>query len=310
MKKNIKKEDKKEIKIEYTNSFKVKNTIELMEFLLLKMNQSRNNIKTLLKEKKVLVNGVVITQFNYLLSREDEVKISKRSMNTISNNIKKETKPKIKLDIIYEDDNYIALNKPSGLLSVESDKDRNSLYLYVNEYLSKDNKSKRCYIVHRIDKETSGVLIYVKNPKLHSILRLKWNEYVKKREYYALVEGKLKNKKGTIKSYLKENQYNLVYSTQDKSGDLAITNYEVINENDDYSLLRVLIDTGRKNQIRVHMHELNNPIVYDTKYGYTKNPINRLGLHASILEFVCPLTGKLMHFEAKCPIEFKKVFKG
>ena len=244
---------------------------------------------------------------NYQLSREDEVKISKRSVNE-SKPIKKE-RIKPKFEILYEDDDLIAINKPSGLLSVESDKDRNSAYKLVNEYLQSKNKNDRCYIVHRIDKETSGVLIFAKNRKLHSIYRLKWNDYVITREYYALVEGKLKNKSGTIKSYLKENQYNLMYSTQDRKGELAITNYEVISSNLDYSLVRVLIDTGRKNQIRVHMHEMGNPIVGDEKYGFNKNPLKRLGLHASILEIKNPLDGRIMRFEAKCPKEFKDVVR-
>ncbi|MCR4899142.1 MAG: RluA family pseudouridine synthase [Acholeplasmatales bacterium] len=303
---NNKKElDNKIEKIEFTAVYKVRNSTELLTFLLEKTNQSRNNVKNLLTRHQVLVNGVVITQYNYLLSREDEVKISKRSINEAKPIKKKEFRPKF--EILYEDEDLIAINKPSGLLSVESDKDRNSAYKLVNEYLQSKNKNDRCYIVHRIDKETSGVLIFAKNRKIHSIWRLKWNDFVSTREYYAVVEGKMKDKSGQIKSYLKENQYNLMYSTLDRSGELAITNYEVVSTNGDYSLLRVLIDTGRKNQIRVHMHEMGNPIVGDEKYGFNKNPLKRLGLHASVLEIKNPLNGRLMRFEAKCPKEFKDV---
>ena len=140
------------------------------------------------------------------------------------------------------------------------------------------------------------------------MLRLNWNEYVKVREYMAVVEGKMDKKSDTIVSFLKENQNNLVYSTNDPSGQKAITHYHVVHENQNYSLLKVLIDTGRKNQIRVHMHDLNHPIVKDEKYGYTKNPLNRLGLHASRLEFIHPVTKELISLVAPTPRIFYGLF--
>ena len=296
-------------KIIYTQSFKSKKSEELLSFLLEKMNTSRNNVKNILSNHQVLVNGHVVTQFNFMLGREDEVKIAK---NPVRDNNKKNGAPKKrppKIEIIYEDEDFIAIDKPAGLLSVESDNDTESAYLYVSKYLEMTDKKIRPYIVHRIDKETSGVLIFTKNPYIHSILRLNWNDYVIKREYYAVVEGKMPKKEDTIKTYLKENKNNLVYVSPDKSGQLAITNYKVLNENNEYSLLRVLIDTGRKNQIRVHMNHLGHPIVFDEKYGYTKNPLKRLGLHASILEIKNPKNGEILKFEANMPSTFKALFK-
>ena len=296
-------------KLIITALFKVKRSEELLSFLLNKINTSRNNIKNILSNHQVLVNGSVVTQYNFMLGREDEVKISK---NPVRDDNKKKTEYKKrppKIEIIYEDDDFIAIDKPAGLLSVESDNETESAYMYVSKYLALNDKKARCYIVHRIDKETSGVLIFAKNPAIHSILRLNWNDYVLKREYYALVEGRMPKKNDTITTYLKENQNNLVYVTEDRTGQKAITHYQVIADNNEYSLLKVLIDTGRKNQIRVHMKSLGHPIVFDEKYGYTKNPIKRLGLHASVLEIRHPKTSNIMHFEAKVPSTFKSLFK-
>lgn len=301
-------------KIEYTASFKVNRSDELLEFLLKKMNTSRNNVKNLLSHHMVLVNGSPVSQYNLMLAKDDEVKITKKpitNMPRIKNDIKnKKDKPKrVYLDIVYEDDDFIAINKPQGLLSVESDKERECAFSYVLEYMQDNDPTSRPFVLHRIDKETSGVLVFAKNVKIHSMLRLKWNELIQTREYYAMVEGTLKEKEGRITSYLKENQNNMVYSTQDPSGQKAVTDYKVKKENGQYSLLSVLIYTGRKNQIRVHMQDLGHPIVGDEKYGYTKNPLKRLGLHASKLEFLHPITGKLISIKAPVPSIFYGPFE-
>lgn len=301
-------------KIEYTASFKVNRSDELLEFLLKKMNTSRNNVKNLLSHHMVLVNGSPVSQYNLMLAKDDEVKITKKpqlNMPRVKNDSKnKKNKPKrVYLDIIYEDDDFIAINKPNGLLSVESDKERECAFSYVLEYMQENDPKSRPFVLHRIDKETSGVLVFAKNVKIHSMLKLNWNEYIKTREYFAMVEGTLKEKEGRITSYLKENQNNLVYSTQDPSGALAVTDYKVKKENGQYSLLSVLIYTGRKNQIRVHMHDIGNPIVGDDKYGCTKNPLKRLGLHASRLEFLHPITKELISIKAPVPNIFYGPFE-
>ena len=301
-------------KIEYTASFKVNRSDELLEFLLKKMNTSRNNVKNLLSHHMVLVNGSPVSQYNLMLAKDDEVKITKKpqlDMPRVKNNSKnKKDKPKrVYLDIIYEDDDFIAINKPNGLLSVESDKERECAFSYVLEYMQENDPKSRPFVLHRIDKETSGVLVFAKNVKIHSMLKLNWNEYIKTREYFAMVEGTLKEKEGRITSYLKENQNNLVYSTQDPSGLLAVTDYKVKKENGQYSLLSVLIFTGRKNQIRVHMHDIGNPIVGDDKYACTKNPLKRLGLHASRLEFLHPITKELISIKAPVPNIFYGPFE-
>ena len=303
----------KEFKMQYTYSFKVNKSDTLLEFLLRKIPNSRNTIKGLLSKNMVLVNGTPIRRFDYPLCKDDDVKISKYSINTPNQALKSKLKDDKKIDIskfiIYEDENYIAFNKPSGLLSVESDNDNESLYKYVSEFLNKKDKKSRPFILHRIDKDTSGVILFTKKIEIHSKLKMHWDEDVKLREYYALVDGKLDNKNGQIKSYLKENVNHIVYSTKDPKGKLSITNYEVIKESDKYSLLKVTIDTGRKNQIRVHMKDISHPVVGDTKYSNGLGPINRLGLHASRFIFYDPISKKDVEIKAPIPVEFNKVFK-
>ena len=307
MKKNIK-EKEKEKTIRYTYIYKVNRSDELLNFLLNKMSLSRNSIKSLLSSNKVLVNGSLVRQFNYPLAKDDEVKIAKNSINNLPKKNNKETVSfNIKPYIIYEDEYFIAINKPNGLLSVQSDKDIISAYKYVEEYLKNKDPKIRPYVLHRIDKETSGVLVFAKDIKIHSMLKTHWNKDVTLREYYAIINGHLEEKQGTIKNYLKENSNNLVYVAN--SGKLAITNYETIKQNKDYSLLKVTIDSGRKNQIRVAMKSLGHTIIGDDKYGDGISPINRLGLHASALSFINPISKELVELRAPMPKEFKTIFK-
>ena len=297
----------------YTAVYKVNRSDELLEFLLRKCNTSRNNVKSLLVRKQVLVNGKVVTQYNYILAKDDEVKLARKpvkdgvvaTQNVAKNAKKQAPRPRLSLKISHEDEDFLVIDKPAGLLSVESDKEHECAYSYAVDYLQKQDKTARPFVLHRIDKETSGVLIFAKNVKIHSMLKMHWAEQVQTREYFAVVEGVPENKSGTIVSYLKENANNLVYSTSDPSGQKAITHYEVVSENGEYALLRVKIDTGRKNQIRVHMKSIGHAVVGDDKYGCEKNPLERLGLHASKLEFIHPVTKELLTFTSPLPPSFR-----
>lgn len=216
-----------------------------------------------------------------------------------------------KLDIIYEDKDIIVVNKEHHLLTVSNEKEKeHTLYHEVSDYLKKKNPKNKVFIIHRLDKDTSGVILFAKNQNIKRLYQDNWNTLVKKRGYIAIVEGLVKEKKGTIKSYLVENSTQLVYTTKDtKLGKLAITNYEVIQNNKEYSLVNIEIITGRKNQIRVHMKEFGHPIIGDKKYDSRKNPIRRLGLHANILIIENPITKKDMEFKAKIPKQFNSIFK-
>ena len=296
----------------YTAIYKVNRSDELLEFLLRKCNTSRNNVKSLLTNGQVLVNGSVVSQYNFSLAKDDEVKISKTSMKSkVARS--GERKPsarafRMDLKIVYEDKDFIAVDKPVGLLSVESDKERECAFGKVLAYLQSKDKSLRPFVLHRIDKETSGVLVFAKNVKVHSALKLKWNEHVKEREYFAVAEGKFEEKEGRLVNYLKENKNNLVYVTNDPSGQKAITNYRVIKEKGELSLLAVNIESGRKNQIRVQLKEIGHSVVGDEKYGFTKDPLGRLGLHASKLVFEHPFSGEIIAVNADVPPAFWKLF--
>ena len=308
----------------YTATFKVNRSEELLDFLLRKCNTTRNNVKSLLVRRQVLVNGRVVTQYNFLVAKDDEVKLSRKPIRdgeTAPQPVAKgRTKPqptreKFTVKIIYEDDDFVAVDKPAGLLSVESDKETECAYGYVTEYLQSKDKNARALILHRIDKETSGVLVFAKNVKIHSMLKMHWNELVQTREYFAVAEGVLEKKTDTITCYLKENVNNLVYATADPTGQKAITHYEVVKENEKYSLLKVKIDTGRKNQIRVQLKWIGHPVVGDDKYGrkedgtLAKSPIARLGLHASKLEFIHPVSREVLSINASLPPSFRGLFQ-
>lgn len=274
----------------------VKENEILIEFLK-KMfsNLSKNSVKSLLHNEKVFVNGNMTTKYNYELNIGDVVEIREK----IAKNI----------DIIYEDKDIIVINKPSGLLTVATEKEKNkTAYHLVMEYLKKKNKNNRIFIIHRLDKDTSGIIMFAKNESAKHLYQDNWNDIVKKRCYYAVIDGKMENKEGTIKSYLKENG-NMVYSVKDRSGKLAITEYKVLKERKNISLLDINLKTGRKNQIRVHMKENKTPILGDLKYGEKSKLINRLALHAYKLELVNPVTKKLLTFEINMPNEFKMLFK-
>lgn len=265
-------------------------------------SQSRNSIKSLLSSHKISVNGAPTTQFNYELVPEDIIYIS-------SSPIRKKTRSN--LPIIYEDEEIVVINKPSGLLSVASDNEKSSTaYRMMADYVQQKDKHNRIFVVHRLDEDTSGVLMFAKNSKIQEVLQDNWNDIVTKRGYYAIVEGHMDKKEDTIKSYLKKNAQNMMYSSK-KSGDgqLAITHYKVIKENKDYSLLDVNIDTGRKNQIRVHLGEKGHYIIGDDKYGNPSNPLKRLGLHAYELSLTHPITHKKLRFFSKIPAEFEYLFK-
>lgn len=270
----------------------VKKESKLLEYLINDLNINRKEAKRLLANK-IKVNDVLTSKFDYSIHKDDILSFN----NKVTND----------LDIIYEDDSFIAINKPSGLLSISTDKENiKTAYHLVREYVKSIDKHNKIFILHRIDKDTSGVLVFCKNEKLRNILQDKWNDIVLKRGYYAIIEGKLDKKEDTIINYLKENKIGLVYSTfsDNKYAKKAITSYKVIKEGKDYSLLDVDIKTGRKNQIRVTLADLDHPIIGDKNYGGKK--ADRLYLHAYELSFKNPLDNRIYKFIANKPTSFNK----
>ena len=282
----------------------VDENIILMDYLRKTLTKlSKNNIKSLLSKEMVIVNGTVQTKFNYELKKNDKI--------VIRNTKIKSKKLKHDLNIIYEDEDLIVINKPAGLLTIATAKEKEyTLYHFVMEYIKEKDKHNKVFIIHRLDKETSGIVVFAKNQKAKNMFQNTWEKNVIFRGYYAIVEGTLNEKEGTIKSYLTENSEYMVYSTNNKKeGKLAITKYKVLKENKNYSLLDINILTGRKNQIRVHLMENGNVIVGDKKYGSSINPINRMALHAYKLELIDPRNSKKISFKTPMPTVFNKLIK-
>ena len=264
---------------------------------LFKKDLSKKSIKSFIKNKMIKVNNIVITNNSYMLKENDIVEIC----------YEKRIIPKYDLDILYEDEYLIAINKPSSLLSISNDKEKDiTAYRMVSDYVKSNNKKNFIFVVHRLDQDTSGVLLFCKNEKIRDKMQDNWNTIVKKRGYIALVDGKM-NGRGTFRSFLTEDRKQFVYSSKSGIGKEAITHYEVIKNNNNYSMLQVFIDTGRRNQIRVHLSEYGYPIVGDKKYRCKSNPIKRLCLHANMLEFIHPVSKKLISIKCDVPSEFRKL---
>lgn len=211
---------------------------------------------------------------------------------------------KNKLDIIFEDKNIIVINKPSHLLTISTANEKENT-LYHKVYLYCKKKNQKVYIVHRLDKDTSGLIVFAKTLKAKNILQQNWDKT--KRYYVALVSGVMKQKEKTLKHYLGQTNTLRTYVTNQKDGKLALTHYCVLKNNKNYSLLDINILTGRKNQIRVQLNEVGNPIIGDKKYGNSKDPLRRLCLHAYKIEFTHPITKQFLSFKIDIPSDFIKL---
>ena len=274
----------------------VKKEQELFDFLKENVSGSKNNIKSLLTKKLVSVNGKTITKYNYLLKENDKIYIGASKVNSFLGNIK----------ILYEDNDLLVVDKPSGMLTIATEEDKNSnnnLFYVLSNYVKRKSSSAKIYIVHRLDKDTSGVILFAKNEKLQQLLQDKWND-IAIRTYYAVVYGKTKDKE-VLKSYLKEDKNLITYESND--GKLAITEYERIGFNDKYSLLKINIKTGRRNQIRVQLKSINHPIVGDSKYGKKDKDFKRMMLHAETLEITNPVNKKKLIFKSKLDNNFYRL---
>lgn len=283
--------------------FTVDGNTELMVFLIAQMpHKNRNNIKSLLANKQVLVDGEMIKQFNHPLSAGQVVEISKTRIGG-------EQKFKA-YNIVFEDADIIVIEKQAGLLSIATkDEKRATAYSLLSTHVKRENRENKIFIVHRLDRETSGLMLFAKSEAVKKKLQETWNETVLDRTYLAILEGSVEKDKGTIASYLFEDKVYRVHSSQNPAkGDKAVTNYSVLKRNKGLTLMKVNLETGRKNQIRVHMQDIGHSIIGDKKYGATSSPIKRLGLHAQQLSFVHPTSGEKLHFETQKPRVFSGLF--
>lgn len=288
---------------ELDGKWTVQEEAKLLPFLFEKMhNKSRNAVKGILKRGQVVVNDKSITQHNFQLKQGDTVQIHTR--------VADESVKLSGLRILFEDEHLIVIEKDAGLLTIATNREKQkTAYYQLMDYVKSINPSYRVFIVHRLDRDTSGVMIFAKSKNVQQLLQENWHSIVPKRAYIALVEGSVQKNAGTITSWLKENRAFIMYSSQrPNDGQKAVTHYKVLKRNKKNSLLEVHLDTGRKNQIRVHMQDLHHPIVGDKKYGATTKPIGRLGLHAHKIAFTHPITNKSLAFESKIPKQFLTLF--
>lgn len=259
----------------------------------------RIDLKVWLKYGQVMIDGVVTTQFNAPVCPGQWVELN-------------QTRPYVvfrssRMQIVYEDDDIIVVNKGYGLLSVGtgSAKREETAYGLLKDYVKRKHPSNKIFVVHRLDRDTSGLMLFAKNIESQTAMQHNWNNMVISRTYVALTEGVVRTDEGVIKSNLGETSQYEVYSTkEDGVGKPAVTRYKVLERSHGYTLMEYSLETGRKNQIRVHSAELGHPIVGDRKYGAKRSPIKRLALHARTLRFAHPVTRKDMNFETPVPSRF------
>lgn len=255
---------------------------------------SKSTLRIWLKNERVEVDGELQKIAATKVLAGQEVEVHDKAKLTESGEIR----------IIYEDQHIVAIEKPSGMLSVATAFETSKT---AHSFLKKHFRPKKIYVVHRLDQDTSGVMIFALSEEAYTVLKDMFEHHLLERAYTAIIEGRLPDLRGTWESYLIEDDNYVVRETQDETeGRLAITHYDVIRTSKNYSALSLHLETGRKNQIRVHCQNSGHSIVGDKKYGSRTNPIKRLCLHAHLLAFDHPITKKRMRFESPLPEEFKK----
>lgn len=272
----------------------------LLAFVASRMaGRSRNDLKTWLRHGHLRIDGTVTTAFDAPVATGSTVELNLGRPFVVFRH------PRMQL--VYEDDDVIVVNKGYGLLSVgtQSHKKEESAYDILRAYVKQQNPANKLFVVHRLDRDTSGLMMFAKTEEAMETLRHNWNNMVLDRTYVALLEGYLEPDKGFRKSRLAENSQFVVYSTDDpEEGKLAVTHWNVLRRGNGLSLVEFSLDTGRKNQIRVHASEMGHPISGDRKYGARDSRLHRLCLHARTLRFAHPVTRKDMRFEIPVPPKF------
>ena len=280
-------------------NFSIQAPAELLPFVTENLPEiKRTRLKQMLAHNQIAVNGTPVRQFNHPVQPGDTVSVNfTRDFQVFYNR---------RLKIVYEDDDILVVNKGYGLLSMGNDKVKDgTAYSILKDYLKRKDPRNKIFIIHRLDRDTSGLMMFAKNEKAKEAMQHNWNNMVLNRKYVTVVEGDVEEPQGVVRSYLGETSQFEVFSTDDPSqGKLAVTRWTRLKEGSEYSLLEVELDTGRKNQIRVHMKDIGHPISGDRKYGAEASPIHRLALHARTLRFIHPVTRREMMFETPVPSSF------
>ena len=283
--------------------FQVTEEQPLLEFLLSNGKQSKNKIKLTLQGQGVKVNGKTITQFDYQLQPGMKVAVSKTKRN-------QQAFKSRYVKIVYEDRWLIVIEKQPGILSMAGGHSSLNVKTVLDDYFKKSRQKCTAHVVHRLDRDTSGLMVYAKDMETEQILEHNWHQIVYDRRYVAVLSGEMEQDEGTIENWLKDNKAYITYSSPvDNGGKLAITHFHVLDRTTDHSLVEFKLETGRKNQIRVHAADMGHPVCGDVKYGNGDDPLHRLCLHAWLLCFEHPWTHQPMEFETTIPATFKHLFK-
>lgn len=279
----------------------VKENAPLLEYLLNNVSESRSKLKATLQGRGIAVNGRMVTQFDYQLKAGDKIIISRH---------KKQNQFKSRyVKIVYEDRWLVVVEKNIGILSMAAGHSSLNVKSVLDDYFLKSRQKCRAHVVHRLDRDTSGLMVYAKDIETEQILEHNWHQIVYDRRYVAVVSGEMEQDNGTIANWLKDNKAYITYSSPtDNGGKYAVTHFQVLNRTTEHSLVEYKLETGRKNQIRVHSADMGHPVCGDVKYGNGDDPLHRLCLHAYMLCFTHPVTGEPMEFSTPIPTAFRSLF--
>lgn len=279
----------------------VNSQASLLDYLINNLSESRSKLKATLQGHGIKVNGKIVTQFDLPLQKGDKISISRH---------KKQNQFKSRfVKIVYEDRWLVVVEKNIGILSMAAGHSSLNVKKVLDDYFLKSHQKCRAHVVHRLDRDTSGLMVYAKDIETEQIFEHNWHQIVYDRRYVAVVSGEMEQNEGTIANWLKDNKAYITYSSPvDNGGKYAVTHWHVLNRTTEHSLVEYKLETGRKNQIRVHSADMGHPVCGDTKYGNGDAPLHRLCLHAYLLCFTHPITGEPMEFSTPIPTNFRSLF--
>lgn len=284
----------------YTH-YTVKEAAPLLEWLLNHLGQSKSKTKATLQGRGIKVDDKVVTQFDFALLPGMKVSVS----NTKKNDVFKSRY----LKIVYEDQYIVVIEKNVGILSMAGGHRALNVKAVLDDYFLKSHQKCRAHVVHRLDRDTSGLMIYAKDMQTEQVLEHEWHQIVYDRRYVAVLSGEMEQNEGTVANWLKDNKAYVTYSSPvDNGGKYAVTHFFTLDRKDGHSLVEFRLETGRKNQIRVHASDMKHPVCGDVKYGNGDDPLHRLCLHAFLLCFYHPVTHERMEFETPIPTAFRQLF--
>ena len=291
-----------ELKQDRYDHYVVNDEAPLLEWLLANIKGSRSKIKATLQGRGIKVNGKCVTQFDFPLQKGMKISVSQTKKND-------QFKSRY-VKLVYEDRWIVVVEKNVGILSMAAGHKSLNVKSVLDNYFQKTGQKCRAHVVHRLDRDTSGLMVYAKDMETEQILEHNWHEIVYDRRYVAVVSGEMAENEGTIANWLKDNKAYVTYSSPvDNGGKYAVTHFRVLDRTTEHSLVEFQLETGRKNQIRVHSADMGHPVCGDTKYGNGDDPIHRLCLHACVLCFWHPVTRERMEFDTPIPTPFRQIFK-